>query len=63
MDEVFQVVLMISAVIAAVIAVVMAIAIALMAVMTIGAVYGAGVALWNYGNAFYRNVRPERVAP
>lgn len=63
MDEVFQAVLMIAVVVAVVMVVVAAIAVALVALMTVGAVYGAGIALWNYGRAFVRNVKPVRVAP
>ena len=27
------------------------------------ALYGGGIALWNYGQAFANNVKPERPAP
>jgi hypothetical protein len=27
------------------------------------AIYGAGIALWNYGLAFVNNVKPRRSAP
>lgn len=43
-----------------VIVVVLAVAAAVAAFATIGAAYGAGLSLWNYGLAFANNVRPER---
>jgi len=43
--------------------VVTAVTIAVMALMSIGTVYGAGTALRNYGLAFAANVKPERATP
>jgi hypothetical protein len=36
---------------------------AIMALMSLGALFGAGTALHNYGLAFANNVKPERVRP
>ena len=41
--------------------IVMAVTVAVFACATVGALYGAGTSLWNYGLAFRRNVSPERV--
>jgi hypothetical protein len=40
--------------------VVTAVVLAVMALMSVGAVYGAGAALRNYGLAFANNIKPER---
>lgn len=40
--------------------VVTAVVLAVMALMSVGALYGAGTALRNYGLAFTNNIRPER---
>lgn len=48
----FMVVLVISAIVAAV-----------MALMSLGTLFGAGTALRNYGLAFANNVKPQRVTP
>jgi hypothetical protein len=42
--------------------VVMAVVAAVMALMTIGAAYGAGTALVNYGRALRESIQPERAA-
>ncbi len=42
--------------------VVMAVAIAVMALMSAGALYGAGTALMNYGLSLRESIQPERVA-
>lgn len=34
---------------------------AIMALMSLGAVFGAGTSLYNYGLAFANNVKPEKV--
>lgn len=41
--------------------VVTAVVIAVMALMSIGTVFGAGTALRNYGLAFANNVKPQQV--
>jgi hypothetical protein len=46
-----------------VIVVVTAVVIAVMALMSVGSLYGAGTALRNYGLAFAANVKPERATP
>jgi len=43
--------------------VVAAVITAVMALMSVGSLYGAGTALRNYGLAFANNVKPERVTP
>jgi hypothetical protein len=43
--------------------VVSAVMIAVMTLMSLGAVFGAGTALHNYGLAFAGNVKPQRVNP
>jgi hypothetical protein len=43
--------------------VVMLVMMAIMAAMSVGAVFGAGTALYNYGLAFANNVKPQRVNP
>lgn len=42
--------------------VVTAVLFAVLAIATAGSVFGAGVAVRNYGTAFRRHVRPERSA-
>jgi hypothetical protein len=42
--------------------VVMAVVAAVMALMTIGAAYGAGTALVNYGRSLHESIQPERAA-
>ncbi len=37
------------------------VAMAIMALMSLGAVFGAGTSLYNYGLAFANNVKPEKV--
>ncbi len=37
--------------------------IAVMSLMSIGVIFGSGVSLNNYYQAFRRNVQPERAAP
>ncbi len=39
------------------------VAIAVMAMMSAGVIYGSGVSLYNYYQAFRRNIRPERPVP
>ncbi|HSK80659.1 MAG TPA: hypothetical protein VLQ45_29665 [Thermoanaerobaculia bacterium] len=46
-----------------VILVVSAVILAVMAVMSLGTLFGAGTALRNYGLAFANNVKPQRVGP
>lgn len=43
--------------------VVAAVMVAVMTLMSVGALFGAGTALRNYGLAFASNVRPQRVQP
>lgn len=43
--------------------VVTAVALAVMALVSAGAVYGAGTALVNYGRALKDSIQPERAAP
>jgi len=43
--------------------VVTAVTIAVMAMMSVGSLYGAWTALRNYGLAFAANVKPERATP
>jgi hypothetical protein len=40
-----------------------AIVIAVMALMSVGVVFGAGISLKNYYQAFVNNVQPERAVP
>jgi len=42
---------------------VIAVVMAVVALVSVGSVFGAGVAVRNYSLAFRRNVVPERVAP
>ena len=37
------------------------VAMAIIALMSLGAAFGAGTALYNYGLAFANNVKPEKV--
>ncbi len=46
-----------------VIAVVVIAVTAVIALATIGSVFGAGTAIWNYGRALANNIRPERATP
>jgi hypothetical protein len=46
-----------------IVVVVMAVVTAVMALVSVGSLYGAGTALRNYGLAFANNVKPERVTP
>lgn len=43
--------------------VVTAVMLAVMTLMSLGALFGAGTALHNYGLAFAHNVRPQKVRP
>lgn len=43
--------------------VVSAVMVAVMTLMSLGAVFGAGTALHNYGLAFANNVKPQKVKP
>ena len=43
-----------------VVVVVMAVAVAVMALMSAGALYGAGTALYNYGRSLKESIQPER---
>ena len=43
--------------------VVAAVILAVMTLMSLGGLFGAGVALRNYGLAFANNVKPQRVTP
>lgn len=43
--------------------VVVAVMLAIMTLMSLGAVFGAGTALHNYGLAFANNVKPQRATP
>jgi len=43
--------------------VVSAVMIAVTTLMSLGAVFGAGTALHNYGLAFANNVKPQKVTP
>jgi hypothetical protein len=52
----------IEAIIVAVV-VVTAVVMAVMALVSAGAVYGAGTALVNYGRALKESIQPERAAP
>jgi hypothetical protein len=42
--------------------VVMAVVVAVMALMSLGAAYGAGTALYNYGRSLKESIQPERAA-
>lgn len=46
-----------------VVAVVTLVTMAIMALMSVGALFGAGTALHNYGLAFANNVKPHKVTP
>jgi hypothetical protein len=46
-----------------VVLVVSAVMVAIMTLMSVGALFGAGTALHNYGLAFAGNVKPQRVNP
>jgi len=46
-----------------VVLVVSAVMLAVMTLMSIGALFGAGTALHNYGLAFANNIKPQRVQP
>jgi hypothetical protein len=48
---------------AVIVLVVVAVMLAVMALMSLGALFGAGTALHNYGLAFAHNVKPQRVRP
>lgn len=45
----------------ALVLIVTAVVLAVMALMSVGAVFGAGVSIKNYFEAFRHNVQPERV--
>ncbi len=49
-------------IILAVVAIVLVVALAVQILAAVGALYGGGIALRNYGLAFQHNVRPERRA-